>query len=178
MLAERIAPTQLAEMSAQGAVLAARLRPHDLPRLAGLLAKGVPAGQFLDVRVKASAGPTSGVLLDIGVRGVVQLVCQRCFGAVDWQIDANALLTAVADEAAAGDLADPFDIVLLEPDGSLRLRDAVEDEILAALPLAPRHDDSTACGIAAGAAPGNGTQVNKPFAGLRAMIGSTGGKDE
>ena len=51
-------------------------------------------------------------------------------------------LTAVTSEARADELADPFDSVLLDDDGGLPLRVAVEDEILAALPLAPRHDES------------------------------------
>ena len=90
-------------------------------------------------------------------------------------------LTAVASERLADELADPFDTVLLEEDGGLALRAAVEDEILAALPLAPRHEDAAACeavGEIEAAPEGSVEPMSRPFAGLAGLMGRRDGADD
>ena len=174
MFAERIGPSQLAEMSAQGTSLTSCLRPGDLPRAAADMA---PAGveHALDARVGIRAGSESFPVVQIEVHGLLPLVCQRCFRLVDWPVDVDVVLTAVPDEAAMHHLADPFDSVLLDGDGGLRLRDAVEDEILAALPLAPLHADGCRAEMApvmVESAPVR--NVQRPFADLGALMSGQG----
>lgn len=171
MLAERIGPSQLAELSAQGARLTSRVRPGELPRLAAVAA-ATGRGGGLDIEVALRKGPESFPIVDIQVRGSVPLTCQRCLRPVDCPVDLRVSLAAVPDEAAMDDLADPFDSVLLDADGSLRLRDAVEDEILATLPLAPLHADAADCGeLPTAQAQAPGPQMQRPFAGLARLMG-------
>jgi uncharacterized protein len=178
MLAEHIAAPLLAEMAAQDTRLDSDVRVVDLPRLAGLVAG---RGGELQARVGFHRGPEAGPVVRIEIRGVLPLVCQRCFGPVETQIDIDVTLTAVADDAAADELADPFDSVVLDPQGALRLRDAVEDEILAALPLAPLHADPGQCVSArdqgAREAGERGAQTTRPFAGLATLM-SRGQRDD
>lgn len=175
MLAERIPATQLAEMAILGASLAMRLNPRELPRLAELLAPlAEEPGHFLDVRLEFRAGPESTALARIEVRGVLPLICQRCAGAVSEPVDVDVLLSLVPDDDATGDLADPFDSILLDDDGALRLRDAVEDEVLAALPLAPKHADTTDCRPSAEPEPAPQGRTTRPFAGLGSLLGRQG----
>jgi uncharacterized protein len=179
MLAERLGSSQLAEMSAQGASLECSLRPRDLPRLAALVVAG--QGDALQVRVGVFAGPESCPQLRIEARGSLHLACQRCLAPVAWPVDVDVTLTAVVSERQADELADPFDTVLLEEDGGLALRVAVEDEILAALPLAPRHEDAAACKAAGAieAAPEDCAEpMSRPFAGLATLMGRRGGADD
>jgi uncharacterized protein len=178
MLAERIGSAQLAEMSAQGASLAATLRRTDLPRLAEILAQGSEdRDRPLAVEIELRNGPERLPIVRIRVRGELALVCQRCFGPVVWPLDVDVMLTAVPSETAADVLADPFDSVVLDAEGALPLRATVEDEILAALPLAPVHADRAACGV--GGADGEpAKRVHRPFAGLDALLGGRERRDD
>jgi uncharacterized protein len=178
MLAERIGSAQLAEMSAQGASLATPLRRADLPRVSEVMARGpgVQDQQPLDATIAFRNGPEGFPIVHIRVQGMLALVCQRCLGPVSWPVEVDAVLSAVPSEPATGELADPFDSIVLEDDGSLALRAAVEDEILAALPLAPVHADRAACGAPAAPEEAPGAQVHRPFAGLDTLLGQDDGK--
>lgn len=68
------------------------------------------------------------------------LVCQRCLGPVEAAIETQRSFLFVAGEDAAAQLdADTEDDVLALT-RSLDLRELVEDELLLALPLVPRHE--------------------------------------
>ncbi|HEX6705390.1 MAG TPA: YceD family protein [Albitalea sp.] len=70
----------------------------------------------------------------------VSLVCQRCLGPVGADVHAERSFQFVSGEDAAAQLdADSEDDVLALT-RSLDLRDLVEDELLLALPLVPRHE--------------------------------------
>jgi uncharacterized protein len=175
MLAERISAAQLAELSAQGARLSGSLRPADLPRLARVVASNV-AGEPVAVAVGFEVGPEALPVARIQAQGTLNLVCQRCLRPVRWPLDVDVSLTAVADDAQAAELADPFDSILLE-EGDLLVRGAVEDEILAVLPLSPVHADPADCGISRDDATGDGQETsrpNRPFAALADLMGRRG----
>ena len=183
MLAERIGSSQLAEMSAQGASVANSLRPGDLPRLSGLIAHGQALpDEPLEVRIAYRMGPESLPVVHVHVTGTLYLSCQRCLAPVSWPLDFEVALTAVASDEVADELADPFDCVVLDGQGGLALRMAVEDEILAALPLVPLHGEGAGCGQA-GPAPAVATgnaprKVNRPFADLATMMRRDDGRDD
>jgi uncharacterized protein len=68
------------------------------------------------------------------------LVCQRCLGPVEAAIESQRSFLFVAGEDAAAQLdADTEDDVLALT-RALDLRELVEDELLLALPLVPRHE--------------------------------------
>jgi uncharacterized protein len=70
----------------------------------------------------------------------LSLVCQRCLGPVEAAVHAQRSFLFVAGEDAAAQLdADSEDDVLALT-RALDLRELVEDELLLALPLVPRHD--------------------------------------
>ena len=64
----------------------------------------------------------------------------------------------------------------LAPEGRVVLRDLVEEEILLAAPLVPRHEDVAGCGpgeaIPADTTPGDAKKgpMNTPFAGLGELL--------
>jgi uncharacterized protein len=181
MLAERIGSSQLAEMCAQGASVTTTVRPDSLPRLARMVAEGhAPPDGVLDARIRFSNGPESFPVLQLRVTGAMDLTCQRCMAPVSCPLDLDVALTIVGSDAEADELADPFDSVVLDQHGGLRLRVAVEDEILAALPLVPLHGDGVGCGSVRGQSPTADTQpplVSRPFAGLAALMREQGGDD-
>ena len=68
------------------------------------------------------------------------LVCQRCLGPVEEQLDvARSFLFVHGEDAAAQLDADSEDDVLALTK-ALDLHELIEDELLLALPLVPRHD--------------------------------------
>jgi uncharacterized protein len=68
------------------------------------------------------------------------LVCQRCLAPVDTPIEAERSFRFVAGEEAAAQLDADQEEDVLALTRSLDLRELVEDELLLALPLVPRHD--------------------------------------
>lgn len=80
------------------------------------------------------------VWLSLKADTVLPLVCQRCLQPVDVPVAVDRLFRFVADEAqaAAEDDASEEDVLALSR--SFDLAELVEDEILMAMPPAPRHE--------------------------------------
>jgi uncharacterized protein len=108
------------------------------------------------------------------VQGTLQLRCQRCLGALEFplQIDVALRLAATQEEVDAEpvEAEGPESIVAGK---EMQVRGLVEDEVLLALPIAPRHD-ACAGGMKD---PGRGAVETgtrqTPFAGLRRLMGGT-----
>lgn len=80
------------------------------------------------------------IWLHLAAKARMSLVCQRCLGPVETDLEAERSFRFVAGEEAAAQLdADSEDDVLALP-RSLDLAELVEDELLLAVPLVPRHE--------------------------------------
>jgi uncharacterized protein len=79
--------------------------------------------------------------LRIGLRGSVTLECQRCLDDFAWLVDVTTEVLLARDDAelAALDADSSLEVVLAE--GPLDPLALVEDELVLALPFAPRHPD-------------------------------------
>jgi len=103
--------------------------------------------------------------LDLRVTARLRLTCKRCLEAVGVELreDVTLWLARSQRELYAQPLtADGPDGVVAAKD--MAVRDLVEDQLLLALPVAPRHDDCSAQGSAAP------VERPTPFAGLRGML--------
>jgi len=78
--------------------------------------------------------------LHLSLTTQVQLVCQRCLGQVVMPISVARDFRFVATEALAQEQDDDADEDLLVISHSFDLAELIEDEVLLALPLVPRHD--------------------------------------
>jgi uncharacterized protein len=113
--------------------------------------------------------------LRLKVDGALQLVCQRCLGALEHPLHIEALLLLVATQAE-------MDAEPLEAEGpesivagrEMPVKALVEDEVLLAIPIAPRHP-ACAGGMkdAAGGVVDAAGARQMPFAGLRGLVGDT-----
>lgn len=106
------------------------------------------------------------------------LVCQRCLGPVDCDLVVDRPIVFVEGEerAAALDAEMDDDVLALAP--ALDLRELVEDELLLALPLVPRHElCPNPLPLAEAAAPAVEEERQRPFANLRALRGGSGGAE-
>lgn len=147
----------------EGRVLEGALPVPDLERLHDLLAE--VAGE-VSFRLSGSKGERGELLLQLKVEGLLPLACQRCLEAIPFELDVDSLLEIVPEGAdlSQDELEDDTrDFLPLA--GELNVAELVEDEILLALPVAPRHEK---CGLPGAA--GAGERVN-PFAALAALKG-------
>ena len=100
--------------------------------------------------------------LRLRVQGTLQLRCQRCLAPLAFEVQADEVLVLAATQAEID--ADPADVE--SPDRVLAgkemaVADLVEDELILALPYAPRHEQCAAQRHADSAA------TVRPFADLR-----------
>ena len=104
--------------------------------------------------------------LTVGAEGVLQLRCQRCLGALNHPLRfENGLLLGSGPQADAA-INEPAAPEWIAPDAALDVDALVEDEILLALPYAPRHADGE-CSERSGPAVAS-TEKASPFAELAA----------
>lgn len=113
--------------------------------------------------------------LRLRVSGSLQLSCQRCLGALEFPVRVDVLLRLAPsqEEVDAEPLAaDGPDWIVAGRE--MPVRGMVEDEVLLAIPIAPRHE---ACAggerVDAGGATDARVAKQMPFAGLRGLIGGT-----
>lgn len=141
--------------------LSGRLPLEALPRLGEELFD--PSGSLgYEVRGE-SAGEGDFLLLELD--GVLRLTCQRCLGPLEFALHLSSRLRLVppgcpwpADDQTGG-LEDEACDAIEAADG-LDLADLMEEEILLALPISPRHER---CELPAA---GQGQRQDSPFAPL------------
>lgn len=111
---------------------------HELPRVADLLSEG-PAS--IEWRMEGTADASGRPALRITLKGAVTLVCQRCLADFECPIDQTSEVLLARDEAelAALDADSALEVVLAA--GPVDPLTLVEDELVLALPFAPRHPD-------------------------------------
>lgn len=114
--------------------LAESAHPEALPSATDL-ASWHARGESRPVR-----GGEPEIWLHLGAQARVSLICQRCLAPVETHLEAERSFRFVASEDAAAQLdADSEDDVLALP-RSLDVAELVEDELLLAVPIVPRHD--------------------------------------
>lgn len=89
---------------------------------------------------RAMRSGASQTWLHVDARCALSLVCQRCLGPVAAEVHARRSFLFAADEAAATALDAEVEDDVLVLTRSLDARELVEDELLLALPLVPRHE--------------------------------------
>ena len=108
--------------------------------------------------------------LDLAINGQLVLYCQRCLGGLDWELKIETALLPVrtGQDLPENELEnDEADVVETDSDDGLDVLSLVEDEIILALPIAPRHPD---CGMPKAQTSG-GARRDSPFAVLTGLQG-------
>ncbi|MBV8504018.1 MAG: DUF177 domain-containing protein [Paucibacter sp.] len=129
-----------------GASLEGQWPATELERLADAAAAEAPAAGWpavnwlLEGEARARRAAEPEIWLHLQADAQVSLTCQRCLRPVreHLEVDRSILFVRGEDEAASLD-ADSEDDVLALP-RHLDAKELIEDELLLALPLVPRHD--------------------------------------
>jgi uncharacterized protein len=128
---------------------------------------------------RVSAGDPQ-IRLHLQARTTLQMSCQRCLQPVAVPLDVDTELRFVNDEAAAEKLDEDSEEDVLALPGALDLRSLIEDELILALPLVPRHDSCPQpLPMSAGEdALRDAAEAERAFAGLSSLLrdGPGGGK--
>jgi len=115
----------------------------DLPRLAGQ-ASVVKAGDgfswLVETHFEDAPGGEPRQILELGLKGRLHLICQRCLQDCAVELDEKRRFVLVATEAEADDY--PIEDEEQEPlvaSQHSNLLETIEDEVLLSLPLIPKH---------------------------------------
>jgi uncharacterized protein len=135
---------------------------RDFPRLRDVLASEAGEVAYEIKGVRDERGRPS---LQVKTRGTLQVRCQRCLEAMPLEVNTDSLLVLAATLAEIH--AEPADAQA--PDRVLAgkempVRDLIEDELVLAVPYAPRHESCSAR-----PAP-EGKDKTSPFAGLKSLM--------
>ena len=122
-------------------------------------------GQFAWTARGSMLGRHGNPRLDLGIDGAVTLDCQRCLQPLVLPVRLSTKLLVASDEDAADalDQDDDYDVVIGST--AFDIDALVEDEVILALPSAPRH---TVCPDRS-AALASATDKPSPFAVLAAL---------
>jgi len=135
----------VADAAAQAVELQGRWPLAELPRLAADHPTDAPAlagdvAWSAHAHTRQGTGGAPEVWLQLSAQAAVLRTCQRCLQplALPLAVDRKLRFVPGEDAAAALDADSDDDVLALEP--QLDLLQLVEDELLLALPLVPRHE--------------------------------------
>lgn len=129
------------EFARQRGRLCGRLQLNALPRLVEVV---VDAAGDLEYEVSGETAGSAGFLA-ISLDGTLKLTCQRCLGALEFALTVRRRVMLVEagspwpDDNQVGGLEDEA-CDAIEASRELFLSPLLEEEILLALPIAPRHE--------------------------------------
>jgi len=73
------------------------------------------------------------------IRTKIKLVCQRCLQTMDYVVEVRVMLGIIKQREQADRLPQMYEPLLVESD-EISLLELIEDELLLAMPITPRHD--------------------------------------
>ena len=144
-----------------------KLAAADLLRLSDALAsaESVLEWQFEGSMVEGAQGLEPR--LRLRVEGELELCCQRCLGGLKWPLRVDTLLQPVrSGQEIPEEELENDEVDAIEIEGELDVLALLEDDILLALPIAPRHQ------VCEAPRPEGGTSKESPFAALASLRGS------
>lgn len=130
----------LDRLADRGIGLKGELELKALPRLNDIL-HADRGSVSADLRFRKRGG---WLTVELEYAGIVELICQRCLEGFAHPVGARVEMALV--EAGTGESVPEGCEPLIVEEGRLRPIDLVEDELIMALPLVPRHAQSVDCG--------------------------------
>lgn len=150
------------EFASSSAGLEGVFAVSELPRLHDMLASD--AGEVA-YALKGGRDEQGRPTLQVSVRGRLQLRCQRCLEPMAFDVDVQERLVLAATlaeiDAEPSDASGPDRVVAGR---EMPVRDLIEDELLLAVPYAPRHESCAAHPAHEEREP------SSPFANLRGLM--------
>lgn len=135
---------------------------NDFPRLRDMLASDAGEVRYSIEGVRDERGRPS---LRVRVSGTLQLRCQRCLEAMPFGVHGEETLILAGSVAEIhAEPADAHAADRVVAGREMPVRDLIEDELILAVPYAPRHESCSA-------RPSPDAETKQsPFAGLRGLL--------
>lgn len=134
----------------------------DFPRLRDVLASDAGEVAYAIRGVRDERGRPS---LRLEVSGTLMLRCQRCLEPMAFEVQTDETLVLASTLAEIHDEpADAHAPDRVVAGKEMALRELIEDELILAVPYAPRHESCTPGGA------GEREERTSPFAGLRGLM--------
>jgi uncharacterized protein len=109
------------------------------------------------------------IVAEVVLTAQVQLICQRCLEPMSWPVQSTSRVTLLESEAAATGVPPELETALA-PGGRMRLADLAEEELLLALPAAPRHPEGQCPAQRRDEQEDFAEPTQRPFAGLSELL--------
>ncbi|MBL1320906.1 MAG: DUF177 domain-containing protein [Methylophaga sp.] len=135
-LPKEIDPLRLAQ---NGLKLAGQLAVTEMPRLLQSL---VSNEGIVDVDIAFDVDEVHTPFMRGEFTTTISMTCERCMKEMKVDLDVHCLLAMVTNERKIEGLAEQYDPWLLENSDDVLLSSVIEDELILALPLVPRHDEA------------------------------------
>ncbi len=146
----------------EGRVLEGTLAVSSLERLHDLL---VEVSGDVSFQLQGFKSEHGELMLHLEIGGLLPLACQRCLKAIPFNLDVDSLLELIPEGAdMSQDELEDDTRDFLPVAGELNVAELVEDEILLALPVAPRHEK---CGLPGAADAGERINPFEVLSGLK-----------
>jgi uncharacterized protein len=153
------------EFARTGSKLQGSWQVAEFPRLRDALHSDAGTLRYVLAGIPEARGRPA---LRLKLEGALSLICQRCLGALEFplRIEVTLLLSATQAEMDAEplDAEGPERIVAGK---EMPVRDLVEEELLLAIPIAPRHERCD------GNAALDDESLRSPFSALRGLMSGT-----
>ncbi len=163
-------PHDVRDFAARGGQFNGKLPLARLPRLAGMLASA--AGE-VDVQLAFTSAEDGVPRVDGHLRAGLEAACQRCLEPVKLDLALEVHLALVDSEEEGDRIHEPYE-PWVDTGAGASLAEALEDELLLAVPLAPMHAPDACGGLAQRieALPGadKDADTRTPFAGLKDLL--------
>lgn len=135
---------ELAAFAASGGELTGEIPLGGLERLVDSVLGAEPPGAPVHWQAEGRSRPVTGcepeIWLHLTAQACVSLRCQRCLQPMPVPLDVDRWIRFVRDGAEAEALDAELEDDVLELARQLDLHELIEDELLLALPLVPRHE--------------------------------------
>lgn len=164
-LPEKIDPWKLA---ADKATLAGTIPLRHMPRLTTLLSTS--EGQ-VTVSMTGNIDGQKVPFLAGRIETAVEIICQRCLAVMPFPVAVEFCLGLIRSDAQAAHLSQEYDPLVVTEE-RISLLEVVEDELILALPLVPRHPEISQCEVS-GLMTAEKTPLEKktnPFAMLSTLL--------
>jgi uncharacterized protein len=105
------------------------------------------------------------------VQATLQLMCQRCLTPFAHQLNSHTTLILARDDEKADEMEVELDdesLDVIVASRAFNILEMIEDEVLLAMPLAPRHQQCTE-GAATGLVDAESDETELPFSGLKGL---------
>ena len=111
----------------------------DVSGMNRLLAVCETQGEQVQVSVNFGVDEVGLIVMSGSSSATVTLTCQRCTEEFELALKVEFAFSPVKNAEAEAELPSYYDAIELDENGEVNLRELVEDELLLAIPLIPRH---------------------------------------